>query len=256
VGGTRGGVSLSAAGRTWLGSWGVVGLYGLLFLAHVALNGVWPDGGGEPGPAATAVARLTATALPAEVDGWRQERFAKQSRNPGSAYGEFSRTWTYRRGPLLATLSVDYPFWEWHELTVCFVNQGWALGAQLVQRVEPGAAGEELPVVEVQMTRAGHRQGQLWFCEFDSGGKAIEPRRTLATAALTRHTSALRRWWQRLGGEASAAADGPAPPIHQVQLFVETYAPLTAEERAQARRLSLDLVAALRRQWSGGAAAR
>jgi exosortase len=241
-------VSFTGCERSWLTSRTVACLYGLLLVAHFALYGPWTDAGAPAsGPVAAALPNLAATTLPARSGEWRQENYAKQSRNPGSAYGEFSRAWTYRRGRLRASFSLDYPFSEWHELTVCYVNQGWALGEELTHRI--AAAGAEwMTCVEVRMSRPGHRSGHLLFGEFDDEGAPLQPRRTAAAAAVTRHVSALQRYWHRFTGDTA-----PLPrsgPVYQAQLFVETYAPLTWEEQVQLRHLFLDCVAALRRHWS------
>src|SRR5262249_8371272 len=132
-------ISLAATEGTWLASWVVAGVYGLLVLAHVGAYGFGVGSGTDrTGRVASSLGRLTSPTRPERGGEWRRQHFAEQSRNPGSAYGEFSRVWTYRRGHLEATISLDSPFTEWHELTVCYVNQGWGTGAETVERVDLG----------------------------------------------------------------------------------------------------------------------
>ena len=68
----------------------------------------------------------TEEALPAEWNGWRRVRFV-QRRNGANAelLGEFSRIWVYAKGARVASISVDGPYVEWHDLALCYRGQGY-----------------------------------------------------------------------------------------------------------------------------------
>jgi hypothetical protein len=93
--------------------------------------------------------------------------------------------------------------------------------------------------VEVLLTKPGYRSGHLFFCEFDRQGVILEPRQGGSYLSVYRHQSALRNWWQSLHGTPTPAVVDPPGPVYQLQLFVESYEPLTADEREQARMLFL-----------------
>src|SRR5262249_56836338 len=95
----------------------------------------------------------------------------------------------------------------------------------------------EAGFVEVRRTRPGARSGYLLFCQFDGHGAFLEPRRGGAHLAASRHGAALRRLLDRLGATADVEAEAPEGPVYQFQLFVESYAPLTPAEQAEARAL-------------------
>jgi hypothetical protein len=55
--------------------------------------------------------------------------------------------------------------------------------------------------------------------------------------SLYRHESAFRRWQESLGGSAGLAGADLPGPVYQLQVVVETYAPLTGDEERQVRAL-------------------
>jgi exosortase len=244
---------LGAARRTWLASWSVACLYGLVLLLHVSCYGLWADEGpGPDGPVSAALGRLTEAALPERLGEWRRKDFGELQRNPGSAYGEFSKLWTYQQGPVVAVLSFDYPFAERHDLRTCYANQGWALGEQAVRREAAGDKETAVPMLEVKMTRPGYRSGQLWFCEFDSQGGILEPRLSSLALAVSRQGAALQRLWERLSGSPPSFRTDPVGRVYQFQLFVESHLPLTAAQQEQARALFVQGVRHLREHWRQG----
>jgi exosortase len=218
--------------------WGVAGAFLLLPCAHLTLYGAErqtetasrqelnPDGLGEE-------------SLPPRLGRWRRQGFVAASRNPGSAFGEFSRTWTYHLGGNAGHVSLDYPFPGWHDLTRCYTGQGWVVEEQLLR---PGQPDGDEGFVEVRLVRPAYRSGFLLFAQFDGRGTPLEPRRGGAYLSLHRHDSALRRWWR----PAEEARTDPPGPVYQAQLFVESYAPLSPADEGESRALFAHALAALR----------
>jgi hypothetical protein len=65
----------------------------------------------------------------------------------------------------------------------------------------------------------------------------LEPRRGGSFLSVHRHQSVLRRWWHVTHETSPIPQANPPAPIVQLQLFVESYAPLTAADRDRARML-------------------
>jgi exosortase len=235
------GVPGGAAGgleKTWLASWPAGLAFAALAAAHLALNGVGVRGPAAPaGPEIAGLDALDQEAAPPSADGYRLLAFAQRSRNPGSEFGEFSREWSYQLGLNAAALSLDYPFPGWHDLTRCYTTQGWTIDRETVVP-EGGEDGGAPPgSVELQLSKPGYRSAYLLFCQFDRRGAALAPRGGGADLSLHRHASALRWLLDRWQGASARPDDDPEGPVYQLQLFVESYAPLTPEEQGQARRL-------------------
>src|SRR5262249_50744106 len=111
---------VSAVGRSWLCSRVVAGAFGVLLAAHLFLYGLPHSAAGVSEDYAELPAKLTDDTLPKDLDGWTLDKATSEQRNPGSAYGEFSRTWNYRTATGTAVFSLDYPFTGYHELTECY----------------------------------------------------------------------------------------------------------------------------------------
>jgi exosortase len=236
--------------RAWVASWPVAACFAVLALA-------WPGwyrlaagvGASPPDQIAPRLGALAGNSMPRQLGKWERQKFTTETRNPGSAFGETSRIWRYRLGSSLAAFSLDSPFPGWHDLTRCYTGQGWTVDGEVVH---PGATGDPekaLGYVELKLTRAGYRSGYLLFCQFDGRGQCLEPRRGGASLSLHRHQSILRRWWDRMHGVSEDSGSDPPGPVYQLQWFVESYAPLTAAEQAQARAAFLQGWKVLHRHW-------
>jgi exosortase len=76
-----------------------------------------------------AVDDLSKESFPPEMLGWTLTDFRRETRSSSSEFGERSRQWTYRRGEQVITLSIDYPFQDWHKLDVNYQQTGWRVDA-------------------------------------------------------------------------------------------------------------------------------
>ena len=217
--------------------WMVAVPYLALIVFHLNVYGM---GEGPPTPSGAVAGSLDALdveTLPAQVGPWQRRQFAVQTRNPGSAFGEVSKTWTYQGAGCSAQFSLDFPFPYWHDLTRCYTSQGWTREDQAVHPAGCAEAAGPAGVVAVQLRKPAYRSGYLLFSECDGRGDWLAPRKGGAFLSLYRHESVLRQWGLTSGPKGEAAPTDPKPPVYQVQLFVESYAPLSGEQQAQARAL-------------------
>jgi exosortase len=235
----------------WIGAWAIAVAYGTLAVGHVSLYGLeFLERAASGGTVSASVEQLQADSLPAQLAKAEQKAFATESRNTGSAYGEFSKSWTYQLGSHAGVFSVDYPFWTWHELTVCYVGQGWKVEDNLAHPGKPADGTTTEGFVEVRLSQPGGRSGHLFFCQLNDHGVVLEPPAHRNETSLQRHESALLRIWDRLHGRTPPARTASPGPVYQVQLFVESVAPLSPAERAEAEAAFLQGVRALRERWS------
>jgi exosortase len=221
---------------TWLQSPSAAAAFLVLLLPQLATLWDAPLETAAGVPADT-LASLTSEALPASWGRWSRHGFAVEKRNPGSNFGEQSLVWKYRLGNSEAGLSLDFPFPDWHQLTHCYTSQGWQVETESLQ--QQGEVG----FVVVELAKPAYRCGYLLFAEFDARGAPLEPAHSGTGLTWRRYRHSLQRWAGLLRGEQRRPE--PTAPIYQVQLFVESYTPLTAEERAAAREFFLSSAAAL-----------
>jgi hypothetical protein len=150
------------------------------------------------------------------------------TRNPGSAYGEFSKTWTYTADSHAAVFSLDYPYAVWHDLQECYRNQGW----DVEETVDHPAADGKFPKFfhTIKLKKAGMRSGYLFYCEFDRTGRAVAPARTGLAATLTREDSALHRWIAWMDQKQTPKQPPQVGTLFQFQLFVDCRSQLSGED--------------------------
>jgi exosortase len=246
AGATAPGPESRPAPRPWFASWPVAVAFLLLAVFHVwAYGGVVPR---EWPAAGEAVAALGAETLPARCADWERQGFTTETRNPGSAYGEFSRTWGYGHGGSVVALSLDYPFPDWHDLTRCYTGQGWVVDEETIHE-SAGAEGPPGGFVEVKLSQPGYRSGYLLFCQFDGRGRPLPPRRGGFHLPAARHENTLRRLWHVARDNPEAPPVETPGPVYQLQLFWEGSAPPTPGQRQQAQALFVQCWTALRKQW-------
>lgn len=67
--------------------------------------------------------------FPAELDGWKLDRYDTMNRKAYSDLGQRSDVWFYRHNDLSVLFSFDQAFPGWHELTICYQNGeiGWQI---------------------------------------------------------------------------------------------------------------------------------
>ncbi len=107
---------------------------------------------------------LAAEDLPDTLAGWKQIDFEEQHRDGSSVFGEHSRLWTYRNGPFVVRLSVDFVFPEWHELTACYAGTGWTINSRTRD-------DNDSTRMAAMLTKPNGEQAFLLFDLFDSDGR-------------------------------------------------------------------------------------
>jgi len=86
--------------------------------------------------------------------------------------GVFSHIWQYQKGSTLATISFDYPFFGYHDVTVCYRNAGWEIGDTKLQRATTDNA--MVPCMEVVLEREGGVKADLLYSTVDETGVWLE----------------------------------------------------------------------------------
>ena len=124
------------------------------------INPAWMDGS----------AKFT---LPQEIDGWRLVSDVKPvPKRAAFEDGVFSHIWQYQKGSTLATISFDYPFFGYHDVTVCYRNAGWKIGDTKLQRAN--ADNAMVPCMEVVLEREGGLKADLLYSTVDETGVWLE----------------------------------------------------------------------------------
>ncbi|OAI50986.1 hypothetical protein AYO44_05355 [Planctomycetaceae bacterium SCGC AG-212-F19] len=230
----RGAQILANAGSLWVGRWPVGVAFGALGVMQLALFAVafTPAANAAIPAVAESLDGLKADTLPARIGPWQRTRFeVTQLKVLETLDGVQSRTWYYQSGSLMAVISLDHPFIEWHDLTICYRGQGWTIGPQVVRPRQPDDP-EGGPFVEATMQKPLERHGYLLFGLMDRQGAHASP----PGDALTDRPSTYAVLWARLNGRPLHVVS-PTDRLYQTQLFIQAYTPLSAADLTQAQAL-------------------
>ncbi len=161
--------------RTALAAWPLAAAFGVLLLAQPILIGKLMQDYFVPGSVlASRLLALRAGDLPASWEGdFQQQGLQTVERELVHGSGRYSQVWTYGWGRRSVTVSVDGPFQGWHELTSCYLGNGWT---SLERSVQPGE-GRSGSFAVARLERPPTLNGELLFSLFDDHGKVLEPGR-------------------------------------------------------------------------------
>ena len=111
--------------------------------------------------------------MPAHLAGW--ELISEGKPVPKKAAfedGVFSHIWQYRKDGMVATISLDYPFFGYHDVTVCYGNSGWEVENTKLQGASP--ENGMIPSMEVVLAREGGLKAELFYSTIDETGVWLE----------------------------------------------------------------------------------
>jgi hypothetical protein len=215
---------------TWVFAKPIVVLALLLCLVNYSLAAIGLIEVARPSDAAlvNALHRLGEQTMPLHIDSggevpWDRFLFSvPEERARDDKLGQYSRIWKYRLSKGMdepVDFSVDYTFYNWHDLTVCYRMNGWTMTKSTEHRLSLPGGGEDVFVeAEFAMPDEG-RQGYLLFSLVDEQGlvQAPAPHESLLDNRKRRLKEALER--------------RPTEIRFQVQAFATSYNVMGAPEK-------------------------
>lgn len=175
--------------------------------------------------------------MPAVWGRFTRESYSAKHEGPRYGRGEFLKKWTYRSVGAELSIGVSYPFVGWHELTDCYQAEGWFVDSRVPEREPNGDS------VFVRLSKPLEKSGLLWFAFDDGAGNPLSPPVQRGWQANLRERLHLG-WWRTLLGRKGT---GDRLTSYQIQLLVESTAPLSEADEAQARDLMREARAIFRR---------
>lgn len=170
---------------------------------------------------ASALPPSAAFALPTSIAGWSRVDDSDKAPERAEISGRQHQLAQYRRGSLLATIGIDYPFYGFHDTTTCYALAGWTIG----DRIDQPPKGDGPAVFDVSLQRPPLSLGTLHFALCDEAGN----------------------WWRRpadAGNNSGIALmlqlsreRAMAYPLAQIQVLRVGYDALDAEGNARINQL-------------------
>ena len=158
---------------------------------------------------------------------WTISPIELKKREHNSDWGTFSNLWIANSGPLKnITLSCDYPFFAFHELSGCYRGNGWKIEKRTINE-----DFDEIPFVEIEMTRNTVEKGFLVFSLIDRYAQPvpIEADDITQTNFFRRAINSFNRRMLR--------NYGPGTQSFQFQLFQASNQPLKEGQKDAIRKL-------------------
>lgn len=149
----------------------------LMMLTMIASRYILPSGrvGELPGPSRGDLV-LQDQDLPDELAGWTKVQFipAADPLTVANVESWWVHSWNFAKDGRGCLVTLDQAQWiAWHELSACYVANGWTQGERHVFEV-PDKNGEMWHIVTVDYEKSGAGRGLLIFSEFGSDGTPME----------------------------------------------------------------------------------
>jgi exosortase len=205
------------AGSRLFRPWGLVLASVFALIGLLSIGRAWIFYRHIPLPGKSLEVRVSAFSIPEQIGGWKRVTSLEPIVRKLETQGVSSQIWEYKNGGTIASVSFDYPFWDYHDVTVCYATNGWSiLRRELVKASLPG----EPDWMELDMKKEPIGFGQLWFSTVDGKGNWLE------VPLMARSFS------ERFKGTGLSDTAN-----YRVQVLITGVVPLDAPERESAKRL-------------------
>jgi len=188
---------------------------------------------------------LSENQLPVQIENWQLNYYEQEDRATDSDLGLRSDIWQYQTPQGVSMVSLDQPFYGWHELSVCYVSRGWK--QQSRTRIDSKVRGTQIdwPYVQAEFVKATGEHGFLLFSHSDIGGKPFEPPEI---------ESVLKSFLLRLQNLTSSRVQSRLVygQAYQSQVFISSPAELDGQAKQEIRERYLSIREILRSQFENG----
>jgi exosortase len=225
----------------------------VVLVMHFAIHSfILPDPVAPPG-FDDKIQQIGEKSLPAAIDGYVKKAYGTDRRDTGSAFGEYSKVWVYRKGvDTHLLISLDYPFPKFHDLAPCYVGRGWNVeSSNTTQELNPNPKNAPEFWHELRLWKEGGRFGYVVFAEFNAEGDALTGESRLL-GSLQRNERALQAIYDRIFRPEEFKAPKPLGPAYQIQALIEADEPIQEKERTELQRVFLAASRDLRAQLFDG----
>ncbi len=111
--------------------------------------------------------------MPRELNGWMLVSDVEPvPKRAAFEDGVYSHIWQYAKGGMTVSISLDYPFFHYHDVTVCYRGAGWQIGETSLQRAS--ANNGMVPCMEVTMQKEGGINADLLLSTINESGVWLE----------------------------------------------------------------------------------
>jgi exosortase len=216
--------------RPKLAMFGLMAVYFVIFLFSARLAYAKRNNFDRIGFESSELVPVEQSDLPEIIDAWKLKNFETKSRTETSLFAPESYIWTYTRESLSAVVSLDCPYSEFHDLTLCYRGLGWDVKAH--HEYEPDS---EDGYSWLEMNKPA-QDARVYFSAYTRDGRLAHPANEFSpTTRFVRNIElALGRLEEP---QEDVNRNGERLPISQVQLMVKSDQPISAADLQSCRDL-------------------
>ncbi|MGB2090672.1 MAG: exosortase U [Akkermansiaceae bacterium] len=165
--------------------------------------------------------------------GWEIVSYDTAKREYENNWGARSSTWRLKYNGLTVTVSLDYPFDDWHDVKRCYYNVGWQLAGEKIVRKLPVF---KWPVSETDMILPNGDAGFILCSNSDHQGVPVMPK-----PAVHDHTMIIYRLHpSKMTPPFGTQYNKDKRTLYQTQCMVATPRPLDEATKEQIRLMYVD----------------
>ena len=111
--------------------------------------------------------------LPKEIGDWvLLTEEVPVARKTAFEDGVYSHAWQYRKGGVTVMVSLDYPFFDYHDVRICYSGGGWTIDESKVHPAHESA--DDIPRMEVLLSKENGLKGELLYSTVDESGSWLD----------------------------------------------------------------------------------
>jgi exosortase len=152
----------------------LIGLFTLLALFAVRLTWVKISGDILSYHSESDLLESLEADLPKTLNGWERVDFEHQMRDDTRLLAPESYLWTYTKGGRQVKISIDSPYYDFHNLNDCYAGFGWDVDFNHDYRIDEKTANAK-NLTTLKMKKK-NEAGVVYFSAYDRNGKLAIPR--------------------------------------------------------------------------------
>jgi exosortase len=169
------------------------------------------------------LAWATADTLPQQIDQWERVNFDHRVRDEASLLAPESYLWSYQRGDEILTISLDSPYHQYHDLTICYSGLGWTVDR--ASNYNPSDSASNFTTLKLRKTS---ENGIVYFAAMDQRAEAVLPLEYRLNNIFESVADNIRL---AIGSYNVSEMKGYALPVYQIQLLYQSRSSIDSQDQ-------------------------
>ncbi|GAA5495198.1 hypothetical protein Rhal01_01373 [Rubritalea halochordaticola] len=165
-----------------------------------------------------------------ERPGWQVLEKTYEEREFASIWGQFSLIWKLKYEDLFVIVALDYPFDKWHDVKVCYSNEGWKIDEERLTDL-PSYNGWGASETEMSLPTGDY--GFIMCSHLSHIGEPVQAKPTAHQFDMVLYYLHPKQWKAPYGTSVNKDKN----TFYQCQVMVRSSFPLSEEQREEVRQM-------------------